>query len=252
MQFYIYLLAIAAGALAGVINTLAGSGSLVTLPMLVFLGLPADVANGTNRVGVLLQNVVGITVFRRSGYSQSGGSWWLVGPSVAGALLGAWIATVLDRAAMELAIGVVMLVMLVVLIANPKRWLREKSEVVQGRPNVGTILIFFVIGIYGGFIQAGVGVLLLSALVLGVGYSLNHANMIKLVIVLMMALIALPVFVFNQQVDWGLGFLMAIGQAIGAWLAANYATRVPNANVWVRRLLIVIVLISIVRFIGFG
>ena len=110
--------------------------------------------------------------------------------------------------------------------------------------------MFFVVGIYGGFIQAGVGVLLLSALVLGVGYSLNHANMIKLVIVLLMALIALPVFMLNDQVHWGLGFLMAIGQAIGAWAAANYATRVPNANVWVRRLLIVIVLISIVRFIG--
>ena len=250
MQWYVYIFALFAGAIAGVINTLAGSGSLVTLPMLVFLGLPADVANGTNRVGVLLQNVVGITVFRRSGNSESLGSFWLIAPSVAGALLGAWIATILDKEAMELAIGIVMVVMLCVLISNPKKWLREKSEATSGRPPVTTLLIFFVVGIYGGFIQAGVGVLLLSALVLATGYTLNQANMIKLMIVLAMALISLPVFIFNNQVDWGLGVLMAIGQAIGAWLAANYATRVPNANVWVRRLLIVIVVISIVRFIG--
>lgn len=250
MQWYVYLLAIAAGAVAGVINTLAGSGSLVTLPLLVFLGLPADVANGTNRVGVLLQNVVGIFVFRRGGLSQSQGSRWIIVPAVAGALLGAGIATVLDKSAMERAIAVVMVIMLVVLISNPKRWLREKSEAVAGRPGIGVILLYFVIGIYGGFIQAGVGVLLLSGLVLASGYSLNHANMIKLTIVLLMAIIALPVFMFNGQVDWGLGALMAVGQAIGAWAAANYATRVPNANLWVRRLLIVIVVISIVRFIS--
>jgi len=71
------------------------------------------------------------------------------------------------------------------------------------------------------------------------------------VIVLVMAVIALPLFALNNQIDWGLGALMAIGQGIGAWLAANYATRVPNANVWVRRLLIVIVLISIARFLLF-
>jgi len=251
MQWYVYLLAICAGAVAGVINTLAGSGSLVTLPMLVFLGLPADVANGTNRVGVLLQNVVGIFVFRRSGSIGSTGSAWLVAPSVAGALLGAWIATILDKSAMEVAIGVVMVVMLIVLVSNPKRWLREQSEVVAGRPGWGTLVLYFAIGIYGGFIQAGVGVLLLSALVLASGYTLNHANMIKLVIVLLMAVIALPLFVLNNQVDWGLGALMAIGQAVGAWLAANYATRVPNANVWVRRLLITIVVISIARFLLF-
>lgn len=252
MQWFVYLLAIGAGALAGIINTLAGSGSLVTLPMLVFLGLPADVANGTNRVGVLLQNVVGIFVFRRSGNIESTGSLWLIAPAIVGSLGGAWIATILDKSAMEFAIGIVMIVMLGVLILNPKRWLREQSEVALGRPSVGTVLLFFAIGIYGGFIQAGVGVLLLSALVLAVGYTLNHANMIKLVIVLFMALMALPVFVFNHQVDWGLGTLMAIGQAVGAWLAANYATRVPDANVWVRRLLIAIVLISIVRFVLFS
>jgi len=215
MQWYVYLFAIFAGALAGVINTLAGSGSLVTLPMLVFLGLPADVANGTNRVGVLLQNVVGIFVFRRSGSSEFTVNLWLVIPTVVGALLGAWIATILDKSAMELAIGVVMIMMLVVLIMNPKRWLREQSEVAPGRPKWSTILLFCAIGIY---------------LVLAMGYTLNHANMIKLVIVLLMALIALPVFVLNNQVDWGLGVLMAIGQGIGAWAAANYATRVPNAN----------------------
>ncbi len=251
MHWFVYLLAIGAGAVAGVINTLAGSGSLVTLPMLVFLGLPADVANGTNRVGVLLQNAVGIFVFRRSGHFTVTGSVWLIAPTVAGAIVGAWVATIIDKSAMELAIGIVMVLMLGVLVLNPKRWLRAHSEITFGSPGSGTLLMFFVIGVYGGFIQAGVGVLLLSALVLQTGHALNHANMIKLVIVLLMTVIVLPVFIFNHQVDWGLGALMAIGQAIGAWFAASYATRVPNANLWVRRLLILIVAVAIVRFLGF-
>jgi len=248
--WYIYVLAIFAGMLAGVINTLAGSGSLVTLPMLIFLGLPPNVANGTNRVGVIVQNVVGIATFKRSGHMELGGSIWFAVPAMIGAIIGAQIAVDLNEQAMNMAIGAVMLIMLVVILFDPKRWLKEKSEVAEGRPSLLMLGLFFVIGIYGGFIQAGVGIFLLAGLVLGVGYNLAHANAIKLVIVLAFSLTAIAVFIMNDQVNWGLGLLMAVGQSIGAWLAARFATTNPNANVWVRRLLIVIIVVSMIKLFG--
>ncbi|RME58461.1 MAG: sulfite exporter TauE/SafE family protein [Caldilineae bacterium] len=179
------------------------------------------------------------------------GAWWLVGASMAGAVLGTYIATTLGKRQMELAIGVVMVIILITIFVNPKKWLREKSELQDGRPSLGRLGLFFVIGAYGGFVQAGVGVFLLTALVLGVGYTLVEANIVKLVIVLMLTLVALVVFIISPvEINWGIGLLMSVGQMIGAWAAALFATRVPNANVWVRRLLIVVVIYSILRFFG--
>ncbi|MEZ4835803.1 MAG: sulfite exporter TauE/SafE family protein [Caldilineaceae bacterium] len=120
-----------------------------------------------------------------------------------------------------------------------------------GRPSTLTLLIFFAIGVYGGFIQAGVGVFILTAMVLGTGYTLVHANAIKLMVVLALTVVALVVFMLSPlQIDWGIGAVMAVGQSIGAWLAAKFAVSNPNANIWVRRLLIVVVVYSILRFFG--
>lgn len=250
LAWHAYMLAIVAGVVAGVANTLAGSGSLVTLPLLVFLGLPADVANGTNRIGVIAQAVVGILSFRRAGLRASPDLAWLLWPSLAGALAGAWLATRLDAAATRQAIGVVMVVMLFVVVLNPKQWLREESEPNKGRPGTGTLAIFFAIGLYGGFIQAGVGVLMLAALVLGDGYNMNQANLVKLLIVLLTTLASFPIFVLEQKVHWGLGCLVAAGQCLGAWAGARFATRVPNSNLWIRRLLITIIVVAIFEFFG--
>lgn len=248
--WYIYLLAIGGGILAGIINTLAGSGSVVTLPILVLLGLPATEANATNRVGVTIQNIVGIGTFKRKGRLNLEGGLWLVIPSLPGAIIGAWIASKLGEPQMNLAIGIVMVIMLFMVLLNPQKWLREHSEVKDGRPSIWMLLLFFAIGIYGGFIQAGIGVFLLAALVMGIGYNLNHANAIKLMIVLAVTIVALAVFVYMGLVNWWLGLLMAVGQSIGAWAAATYAVSAKNANIWVRRLLIVVIIYSILKFFG--
>ena len=249
-EWYVYLLAIAAGILAGIINTLAGSGSLVTLPMLIFLGLPPSVANGTNRVGVIVQNIVGIGTFQRKGALDTSGSIWYTIPAMLGAVVGAMIAVDLNEEMMNRAIGIVMIIMLVVILVDPKRWLREKSDVRPGRPSILMLGLFFVIGIYGGFIQAGVGIFLLAGLVMGVGYNLTQANAVKLVIVLALSVTAIAVFIYNGQVNWWLGTLMAVGQSIGAWLATRFAVGNPNANIWVRRLLIAVIVLSILKLFG--
>lgn len=248
--WYIYPLVLVGGALAGVINTLAGSGSLVTLPLLVFLGLPATVANGTNRVGVIVQCFVGLETLRRGGKLRTQGSLWLIVPTVLGSLVGAAIAAGMSPEGMETAIGIVMASMLLVILVNPKRWLREQSELSEGRPKWWLLVLFFVIGGYGGFIQAGVGVLLLAALVLGVGYNVIEATAIKLLIAAIFTTGALFVFVLNDQVNWAYGAMMAVGQSLGAWGAAKFAVESENAATWVRRLLVVIVFFSMLKFFG--
>lgn len=248
MAWHSYLLLVGAGLAAGFINMLAGSGSAVTLPVLILLGLPANVANGTNRVAIVLQNVAGVSAFRHQGVLDVRGAAMLSVPAVLGSVLGAQVAVNLDEELMRRAIGALMLVMLVVIVVRPKRWLQGEMEEMTGRPNWRQLLLFFAIGVYGGFIQAGVGIFLLSGLVLGLGYDLVRANAVKVAIVLCLTFAALWVFVRNGQVRWDMGLVLAIGNVIGAWLGARVA--VERGAVWVRRLLIVIVVFSAIRFLG--
>ena len=229
------------GFAAGFINTLAGSGSLITLPILILLGLPANVANGTNRVGVLVQNIVAVATFRRSRLLDAGAAWRLVVPSVLGSIVGAQLAVDLDEALLRRIIGALMLVMLATMFVQPERWLTEDAEQRRARPWL-EIPLFFAIGAYGGFIQAGVGIFLIAALVLGAGFELVGANAVKNLIVLVFTAAALVVFVVNDQVQWTLGALLAVGQGAGAWLAARMAMQ--RGARFVRVVVVVVVLLS--------
>ncbi len=233
----------------GFINTLAGSGSLVMLPLLMGMGLPAPVANGTNRVAVLFQSGVGVFTFLGSKRMSFDGTGWSIIPCVLGALVGAWVATQVSANQLKEIIGILLIVMLGVILARPKRWLQKADQVSEKKyRSPAAILSMFAIGFYGGFIQAGVGVFLLAGLVLGVGYGLERANFIKLLIVAAYALPVLLVFIVYQQVDWGLGLLTAVGQSIGAFIGANFATRYHRADVWIYRLLVLVVFGAIIHF----
>jgi uncharacterized membrane protein YfcA len=223
MAWYIYLAVLAAGFGAGFINTLAGSGSLITLPLLIFLGIPANVANGTNRVGVLFQNIVSTESFRRREVLDMRGSVILSVPAVLGSLIGAQIAVDLNEELMELAIGVLMVVMLLVIVLRPNRWLQGELKKMGERPSILQLVLFFFIGMYGGFLQAGVGIFLLAGLVLGIGYDLVRANAVKVFIILAFTISSLIVFMINGQVLWGMGLLLAVGNSLGAWAAARMA-----------------------------
>jgi uncharacterized membrane protein YfcA len=252
MEFawYIYLLVVLGGAVSGAINTLAGNGSLVALPLLIFVGLPATVANGTNRIGSVFQCATGVATFRRGGRLRTEGSAWFIVPTLLGALLGAAVAARMTPKQMEIAIGAVMVAMMLVVLVNPKHWLREHSEVAEGRPKWWLLLIFFAIGAYGGFIHVGVSVLMLSALVLGAGYNLVEGNAVKVLVVGIFTAGALLVFILSDQVHWGIGLLMAVGQVLGSWAAARFAMESENAATWVRRLLLAIVAVSALKFFG--
>ncbi|MCS7040226.1 MAG: sulfite exporter TauE/SafE family protein [Caldilineales bacterium] len=249
MEPWLYIAAIAAGFAAGVINTLAGNGSSITLPLLIFMGLPATVANGTNRIGVLMQTIASTFTYHRREAMPWSASVMLIGPTALGGLLGARIAVDLNEEQMRLAIGGMLVLTFFLILLRPERWLRGR---VGGalRPRWYHLVLFFAIGLYGGFIQAGVGIFLLVALVLGLGHDLVKSNAIKSFLVLALNVLAFIVFVRNGQVDWLLGTIVAVGQLVGGWAAVHVATQ-TWAQVWVYRLLMVVVLVSAVQmFVG--
>ena len=244
-----YLLAVVVGFVAGFINTLAGNGSAITVPMLIFLGLPADEANGTNRIGVVLSSMVSAATFRSKGLLEVRALGWALVPAAAGGVIGAYIASRIEAPHMEIVVIVAMLIMLVLIVARPGRWIKDAPNAHEHYRKPSTIAILFVNGVYGGFIQMGVGILLLGALVLKAGFSLVRANPIKVVTICAITMPALVVFLLAGQVRWEYGLLMASGQMTGAYLAARFAAEHPRANIWIHRLLIVMVVAMLVLLI---
>ena len=248
MEWYQFIFVILAGFAAGFVNTLAGSGSLITLGLLTFMGVPATTANGSNRVGVLAQGIASAASFQQQKVMDWRGGLIFAAPTILGSLIGAQVATNLNEELMRRSIGVVMVLMLFVILLRPKRWLEGTQTHFVGQPTIVQIIIFFLIGVYGGFIQAGVGIFLLAGLVLSAGYNLVYANAIKPLIVVVFTVFALFIFIRNGQVDWLIGFLLAIGNAAGGWLAAKMA--VERGAVFVRYILIAVVILSSLNLLG--
>lgn len=248
MEWYTYLAIILVGVIAGFINTLAGSGSLLTLPLLMFLGLPANIANGTNRVAIFLQNIVAVGSFKKKKVFEYKEGIWLIIPASVGALIGSMVAVHFNERIMELFIGGLLVFMFFLILFKPDRWLKEQAGTIDGSPKFWRLVIFFFIGIYGGFIQAGVGFFLLAGLVFSVGTDLVKANALKVLIILIYTGVALVVFFINKQVDLKIGLILAIGNMIGAWIGSNVA--VSWGPKFVRLILLLAVSISAFKLLG--
>ncbi|MDX1902879.1 MAG: sulfite exporter TauE/SafE family protein [Thermonemataceae bacterium] len=243
-----YILVILASILAGFINTLAGSGSLIMLPLLISLGLSPIVANGTNRVAVVFQSATGLLTFFKKSSIRLQNPIWILFPSLFGALVGAYIATQINEKIFEKFLGFLMIAMLILILLKPEKWLREKIEVHFLERKWYNLLALFVVGLYGGFIQAGVGIFLLIVLVMGLGKNMKMANAYKLIIVALYALPVFFVFLWQNQIHWKWGLITAMGQALGAYIAANFAAKHPKANLYTYYFLIAVLLLSITYF----
>lgn len=249
MDYFItYSLIILISIIVGFINTLAGSGSLIMLPILMSMGLPAHIANGTNRVAIFFQSSVSTLTFLRDKKIDLYGARWVIIPSVLGAVLGAWLATITDPKILESFIGILMILMLAVIVFKPEKWLQSSDNQSDKSKSLISILIMFLIGIYGGFIQASIGVLLLIGLVLGSKYSLGYANGIKLIVVAIYALPVMLVFAWKGQIDWAWGLLISIGQSVGAYFGAKFSANYKDADLWTYRVLILVIVAAIIQF----
>ena len=217
------VLLIVGGLAAGIVNTLAGAGSLITVPLLVLAGLPGGVANGTNRVGVLLQSGVAAWRFRALGVGGLREAVPVLIPVSVGSLLGAWGISQVSDAWFERAFGVVMLLLLVPLLREAAAPRRERSTPPE---HLGPrwALTFFAIGVYGGAFQAGVGIPLLFALSYA-GFDLVRGNAIKVIVNAVLTATAVPVFLLAGQIAWGPAGVLALGYVAGAALGARLAVR---------------------------
>ena len=239
------ILLLIGGLAAGIINTLAGYGSIITLSLLMdVIGLPANIANGSNRINVLTAGITGTYAFYRNGQLKWGNSRIYIIITFIGALLGVYVATIVSNEQFRDVFKYLSLVLLFVILINPKKWVREHSDD-YSPPLIVIIPAFLFIGFYGGFIQMGVGLLLLAGLVLGARFNIFEANAIKLVVVSIYTFVVLLIFWWKGLVNLEAGILLAIGSAIGGWITAHYSSRFPNANLWAYRSLIVIVLLVV-------
>jgi uncharacterized membrane protein YfcA len=251
LVWYQYLFLFIGGAMAGVINTLAGNGSTITLFLLMTFGLPADVANGTNRIGILFQSIIATRAYSKAERFKPliKESWWIIALAIPGGIAGAIFASNMDKDLLKSVIGVLMVLMFFVILIKPKRWFRE-TDYEKNRKTILNFFLFIGIGFYAGFIQMGMGLFFLAIMVLGARYSLVDANILKIVITLLITIPALCIYLYQGQVNWEYGLALAAGQGLGAWLAAKFAINHPKANIWIHRLLVIMVLVAIVKLLG--
>jgi len=215
---------ITAGIAVGFINTLAGGGSIISLSVLMYLmGLPAGIANGTNRIAILLQTFTAVRSFKKQEVLDWRKGVKLGIPAIIGSIVGAFIAVDIDEKIFEKAMVIIMILMLGFIFYKPSIWLKGKQSLIDQKPGPIQMFIFFLIGIYGGFIHVGIGYLLLIAIVLGAGYDLVKANAIKVLIVFMYVPFSLAVYIYNDQVNYLYGFVLAIGNIVGAIIASKMA-----------------------------
>jgi uncharacterized membrane protein YfcA len=216
------LLLLGGGVLAGILNTLAGGGSLISVPLLVLIGLPGTVANGTNRIGILIQNGVAAWRFRAEGVPGVRASLPVLVPVMLGSLAGALGISRVPDAWFERLFGAVMLLLLVPTL-RPPRERRAAPDPARLRRPLAQI-VFFGLGLYGGAIQAGVGILLVFALSWA-GIDLVRANSIKVVVNFAFTAVAVPVFLAAGQIVWLPALVLAAGFALGAAAGARLAVR---------------------------
>jgi hypothetical protein len=261
------LILLAVGLVAGALNTVAGGGSFLTLPVLIFLGLPATLANGTNRVAIVLQNAGAMWGFH--GHKVLDWSWALAAsvPATAGAALGAWLALRVGDETFKDLLAVFMVVISLWTLFDPfgqgnetriGKGNEQGPEVGEASAGTGTIswreapparrwgltLGFVVVGIYGGFVQAGVGFLVLAATSLA-GFDLVRGNAVKGVAIFFLSVLALAIFAAGGQVDWATGLILAAGMVAGSLIGVRLT--VLKGHRWVKGVVTAAVIVFAVK-----
>lgn len=218
----------AAGVVAGALNVVAGGGSFLTLPLLIFCGLPAGIANATNRVGVLFQNLAAVWSFDRDGVLDRQSLLWAALPSTAGSALGTWLALAVSDRGLEKILAGAMIVVTLLSFWTPPRLLAAASP--RGR-TAFLAAAFFLVGIYGGFLQAGVGFLTLAATSLA-AIDLVRGNAIKVLAAFCFVALSVLIFAILGKIHWPMGLALAAGNTLGGLYGARLA--VKKGDPWLK------------------
>lgn len=238
------------GLVAGTLNVISGGGSLLSLPVMIFLGLPPTVANGTNRVAILIQNIGAAWSFHQRGLLSREWLLMAVPPALLGALLGTVAAVNIGELAFQRILAVILVVVAAWTLWHPVKLLEEgNAELPTGTRRLAFIAAFFVIGVYGGFIQAGIGFLILAATSMA-GFNLIRGNALKVTLVLCFTPLTLVLFAFNGKVEWAMGFALAAGNFLGG--LAGVHLQVLKGHAWVRGVVTATIVVFAIRLLFAG
>ena len=235
-----------AGVFAGFVNVVAGGGSLITIPVLIFAGLPPAAANGTNRIAILSQNIIAVNRFRRKGFFPVKAGILLGLAAAAGAVAGSLIAVEMSGELFKKILSGVMILVLILTLTGNRGGKRNSNEI-HHMPWL--IPVFFLVGIYGGFIQAGVGFIIIAAFSLIGGTGLITTNAAKVLIVLVYTVPSLIIFIVNGHVVWPAGLILAAGNSCGALLGAKLS--IEKGDAWIKAVLAVTVTAMAVKLFFF-
>ncbi|SHJ23117.1 hypothetical protein SAMN02745165_01879 [Malonomonas rubra DSM 5091] len=250
MDAYIWQLPLlfAVGIIAGILNVLAGGGSLLTLPLLIFMGLPSAVANGTNRIAIFCQNIFAIRGFRKRGVMPMELALLCTPPALVGSWVGASLAISLDDQIFNRLLALIMLGVLVFTTLDPMKRLRKEGIEIAFARKAVIVVSFFGVGIYGGFVQAGVGFIVITALLVH-GLDLVRINAIKVFVIFCYTFIALGVFIWHDQVNYLLGFALAAGNSLGGAIGPKLA--VDKGHDWIKKVVTLTVLVFALKLLFF-
>ena len=243
--WYHYLLLVGVGFVVGFINTVAGGASLISLPVLIFLGLPPAVANGTNRVAIVLQTATAVAGFKSKGVSTYPFNLYLGLAALVGSVIGAYIAVDIKGETFNRILAIIMIAVVLLIVLKPRIKVADLQERLTGKYLWIACLAFFGIGIYGGFINAGIGFVIILFLHYFNRMNLVRVNATKVAVVFIYTLAALLVFVLNDKVIWQVGLVLAIGNVLGAWFSSRIS--VKKGDGYIKVFLVVMVLAMSVR-----
>ncbi len=231
MDLFNVLTILFVGLIAGFVNVVAGGGSLLSLPILIFLGLPPVVANATNRIAIFSQNIFAVAGFKSKGVTDFKLSFLLGVYALVGALIGAKLAIDIQGALFNKILAVVMVFVVLITISGIAKPKTVKPKTTNLATKIVEGFAFFFIGIYGGFIQAGVGFLIIGALTALHGFSLVKTNSIKVFVILIYTIAALAMFIYEGKINWLYGGVLAIGNSTGAWFASRWSVNMGDKTI---------------------
>ncbi|HSC35160.1 MAG TPA: sulfite exporter TauE/SafE family protein [Thermodesulfobacteriota bacterium] len=232
------------GLLAGVINVMAGGGSSLTLPALIFIGLDSSLANGTNRIGILLQSITATLTYRKAKISEIEKSVKLSLLTLPGAVLGALVSLKLSNEWFDRILGLVMIGIIVSML------IPQKFEVITNGEKKSWLIypVMLGIGFYGGFIQVGVGFLIMAAFYHLLNMDLIRVNMHKVFVTMLFTVPALIIFIWTGNVDWVLGLCLAAGNALGGWWAVRFS--IKGGERIIRYVMVLAIFIIALKLLG--
>jgi len=225
---------------AGILNTLAGGGSFITVPVLIFMGLEPTVANATNRLGIWFQSLFGVRKFRNMGYFPKKYCYKVAIPAAFGAIVGAYLATVITDASFKKYFAFFMVLMTLVTFFKPSAKDLQEDVIFTSKTFIINMIAFFFIGLYSGFVQAGVGFLMIAGAVMS-GLDMVRANAVKMFLNLITATMSVAIFIYGGKVLYMPGLALGLGMSIGAVTAAGFSVKVSNN--FLKKLVSVVVII---------